>query len=88
MKGVFKKDSMPAPDKLSQLAVGEAARIVAVEGGGSMAIRLLEMGLTPGTKVELVKRAPMGDPLEVQVRGYHVSLRRDEARRVRVEGGA
>lgn len=79
---------MPAPDKLSQLAVGDAARIVAVEGGGSMAVRLLEMGLTPGTRVELVKRAPMGDPLEVQVRGYHVSLRRDEARRVRIEASA
>lgn len=77
---------MSVPDKLSQLAVGDAARVVAVEGGGSMAVRLLEMGLTPGTRVELIKRAPMGDPLEVQVRGYHVSLRRAEARLVRIEG--
>lgn len=76
---------MPAPQKLSQLLVAQTARVVAVEGGGSMAVRLLEMGLTPGTRVALIKRAPMGDPLEVQVRGYHVSLRRSEAQRVRIE---
>ncbi len=70
---------------LSQVAVGRAARVVAIEGGGSMAVRLLEMGLTPGTRIELIKRAPLGDPLEFRVRGYHVSLRRAEAERVRVE---
>jgi ferrous iron transport protein A len=77
---------MASPGKLSELAVGQAARVVTVDGGGSMAVRLLEMGLTPGTRVALIKRAPMGDPLEVQVRGYHVSLRKREAQRVRIEG--
>jgi ferrous iron transport protein A len=72
------------PQTLSQLARGESARVVAVAGGGSMAVRLLEMGLTPGTMIQLVKRAPFGDPLEVRVRGCHVSLRAAEAAQVRV----
>jgi Fe2+ transport system protein FeoA len=47
-----------------------------------MSVRLLEMGFVPGVEVSLVKRAPLGDPLELRLRGYHVSLRRAEARRV------
>lgn len=47
--------------------------------------RLLEMGLLPGTPVEVVRLAPLGDPLDVRVRGYHLSLRRHEARLVAVE---
>ena len=73
---------------LDELSIGQAARVAGVDGGGSMAIRLLEMGLVPGTRVRLIKRAPLGDPIEVQVRGYHVSLRRAEARRVRLEAAA
>jgi len=53
-----------------------------------MAVRLLEMGLTPGTMIQLVKRAPLGDPLEVRVRGCHVSLRTAEAAHVRVAPGS
>ena len=55
-----------------------------VEGGGALTLRLLEMGLVPGTKVSVIKRAPLGDPLELRVRGYHLSLRRAEATRVGV----
>jgi Fe2+ transport system protein FeoA len=69
--------------RLGELEVGQSARVLAVEGGGAIPIRLLEMGLVPGTRVRLVKRAPLGDPLELQVRGYHVSLRRVEADLVR-----
>jgi ferrous iron transport protein A len=50
-----------------------------------MAVRLLEMGFVPGAQVALVKRAPLGDPLELRLRGYHVSLRRAEARLVQIE---
>lgn len=53
--------------------------MTAVEGGGGLMLRLLEMGFVPGTIVTLVKRAPFGDPLEFQVRGCHVSLRAAEA---------
>ena len=59
--------------------------MVEVEGGGALAIRLMEMGLTPGTRVVLIKRAPLGDPLEIRVRDYHVSLRKRDAARVSVE---
>jgi len=50
-----------------------------------MSIRLLEMGFVPGTSVKVVKVAPLGDPLEIQLRGYHISLRRLEAQRVRLQ---
>lgn len=72
---------------LADLAVGESGRIAALAGTGAIAIRLLEMGLVPGAPVAVVKRAPMGDPLEIRVRDYHLSLRLAEARRVRLEGG-
>ena len=69
---------------LDALDVGEGATVVDVEAGGAMAIRLLEMGFVPGTWVKLLKTAPTGDPLQLQLRGYHISLRRAEAARVRV----
>ena len=72
---------------MAQLAVGESGRIASLEGQGAIAVRLLEMGLVPGATVALVKRAPMGDPLEIRVRDYHLSLRRAEAERVRLSEG-
>jgi Fe2+ transport system protein FeoA len=71
-------------DQLAELRVGDARDVVGVDGEGAMVVRLLEMGFVPGTRVEVVKVAPLGDPLELRVRGYHVSLRRAEAARVRV----
>lgn len=67
---------------LAELELGARARVQAVLGGGALALRLLEMGFVPGTVVTLVKRAPFGDPLELRVRGAHVSLRRAEAARI------
>ncbi len=60
-----------------------------VEGfaGGDVPARLLEMGILPGTLVEVVRRAPLGDPIDVRVRGYHLSVRQHEARLVRVNEG-
>ena len=69
---------------LDQLALRERAQVQAVSGRGAMSVRLLEMGFVPGVEVMLVKRAPLGDPLELRLRGYHVSLRRAEARLVEV----
>lgn len=65
--------------------MGGQARVANVAGDDDVALRLLEMGLTPGTAVRLVGRAPLGDPLEFEVRGYRLSLRRAEAARVAVE---
>jgi len=55
---------------------------------GRLRLRMLELGLTPGTRVTLVQRAPMGDPLEVELRGYRLTLRRYEASAVVLEGAA
>ena len=77
--------SSSAPANLASLAIGESARVESVEGAGKLGVRLMEMGFVPGAQVELIKRAPLGDPLELRLRGYHVSLRRAEAACIRVE---
>lgn len=71
--------------KLSELAAGARARIARVTLPGGARQRLMEMGLTPGAEFELVRFAPMGDPLEIRLRGYHLSLRRLEAEGIEVE---
>lgn len=70
---------------LSELNPGQGARILAYIGGHEMHLRLMEMGLIPNTEVRCVRIAPMGDPLEVEVRGYMLSLRRAEASTIEVE---
>ncbi len=65
---------------LNSLAPGERGLVKRVEGiTGGLRQRLMEMGIIPGTLIELVRCAPFGDPLEVRIRGYHLSLRRVEA---------
>ncbi len=64
---------------LSRLVPGEREVISRVAGSGPIRQRLLELGVTPGAAVEVVRFAPLGDPMEVCVRGYHLSLRRREA---------
>lgn len=70
---------------LSQLAPGERGRVVKVAGDAEAARRLMEMGLMRGTDVEVVRQAPLGDPLEVRVRGFMLTLRRAEAEHIEVE---
>lgn len=60
---------------LDQLRVGDRATIVDISGQDGIAIRLLEMGLTEGEEIEVIGFAPLGDPIEFQVRGYRLSLR-------------
>jgi Fe2+ transport system protein FeoA len=72
---------------LDQLKAGSTATIKAVGGEGALRCRLLDMGLTPRTKVTLQKTAPMGDPIEIQMRGYELTLRRQDALRIEVEQG-
>lgn len=69
---------------LDGLAVGTSARVRDVAGSDPTAVRLLEMGLTPGVEVRLIGRAPLGDPLEIELRGYRLSIRRQDAARVTV----
>ncbi len=73
--------------KLCDFSVGESGRVTAVCGTGAVRRRLLDMGVTPGAEVTLVKRAPLGDPLEVTLRGYSLSLRKSEADCVQTEAG-
>ena len=70
---------------LDQLPIGKQARIVSVGGEGALRRRLLDMGLTPHTQVMVRKVAPMGDPIELRVRGYALSLRKEDARNITVE---
>lgn len=69
---------------LEQLPVGVSVRVADVLGDDAVAIRLLEMGLTPGVTVAMRGQAPFGDPLELELRGYRLSIRRAEARRVTI----
>jgi ferrous iron transport protein A len=71
--------------ELAELTVGKAAQVSRIEGQDEIALRLLEMGLTPGTEVRLIGKAPLGDPIEIDVRGYRLSLRLAEARRVQLQ---
>ena len=70
---------------LNELKVGGSANITAVGGDGSLRNRLLDMGLIPRTRVTLQKVAPLGDPIEIRVRGYELTLRREEAGLIEVE---
>lgn len=70
---------------LSELAPGESAPIVRILGDELVARRLMELGLVPGTRVEVVRHAPLGDPIELRLRQIHLSLRRSEAALVHVE---
>jgi Fe2+ transport system protein FeoA len=70
---------------LDQLQTGQLATVRAVGGKGALRRRLMDMGLVRGVSIELIKAAPMGDPLEYLVRGYHLSLRRAEAQLVEIE---
>jgi ferrous iron transport protein A len=70
------------PITLADIAVGCDASVVQVVGTDSLTVRLLEMGMTPGTSVAVVGKAPLGDPIEVGLRRYRLSLRRSEARRI------
>jgi len=76
---------MSGPQKLSELALGASARVKDFPKNGAAFLRLREMGLLPGTSVTFVRAAPLGDPLEFKVRGYHLTLRREEAAQITVE---
>lgn len=73
---------------LSQMKPGESGIIDAVGGEGALRRRLLDMGLTPGTRVSVRKIAPFGDPLELSLRGYELTLRGEDARSIRMKKGA
>jgi len=76
---------MLTPIKLSDLAVGASAIVREFPRAGTAFIRLREMGVLAGTRITLIRTAPLGDPLEIKVRGYNLTLRKSEAEHVLVE---
>lgn len=77
---------MPPPAQpLTSLAIGQTATVTEINLPSGARPRLMEMGLLVGTKVELVRFAPMGDPVEIKVRGYNLTLRKSEAEQILVQ---
>jgi Fe2+ transport system protein FeoA len=76
------------PTSLAEIPLGRTARIKAVDGPRAFRRRLLEMGLVPGVDVRIVAVAPLGDPMQIEVRGGQWSIRRNEAKQIEVESAA
>lgn len=82
MKGVIKEDEMKT---LKDIACGETAKVVKLTGEGPVKRRIMDMGITKGVDVYMRKVAPLGDPVEVTVRGYELSVRKADAEMILVE---
>ena len=76
---------MAETKRLSDLKPGQKGKVVKVGGSGAIHRRILDMGVVPGAEIEVERVAPLGDPVEFKLLGYHLSLRREEARNVYVE---
>ncbi len=72
---------------LDKLPIGKGGVIDTVGGEGALRLRLLDMGLVPGTRVQVCKVAPMGDPLQLQLRGYELTLRKEDAANITLKEG-
>lgn len=73
---------------LDKLKIGNTGVITKVNGQGELRLRFLDMGLIPNTKVEVVKFAPLGDPMEIHIRGYELTLRLEDAKQIEIKGGS
>ncbi len=72
---------------LDEFAIGERGKVKGISAEGRIKRRLFDMGITPGAEIFMRKRAPLGDPIEVTIRGYELTLRKDEAVCVTMEVG-
>lgn len=70
---------------LKQAAIGDTVKVIKLHGEGAVKRRIMDMGITRGTEVHIRKVAPLGDPIEVTVRGYELSLRKADAEMIEVE---
>lgn len=70
---------------LADVKIGSSVRVAGIDGDDSLSVRLMEMGLTPGVDVSVLGTAPLGDPIEIELRGYRLSLRKSEAARIEVQ---
>lgn len=69
---------------LDELKPGRSAIIRKVGGEGALRLRLLDMGIIPRTRVKLIKTAPMGDPIEIEIRGYELTIRKEDAHKIEI----
>ena len=76
---------MRAALRLEDLRTGEKGKIIKIAGNGPFRVRLMEMGFIPGATVRVIRYAPLKDPVEYEIKGYHVSLRHEEATNIFVE---
>ena len=70
---------------LKEIKPGHKGIVVSIEGYGALKRRLIDMGITPGVEIFVRKVAPLGDPIEINLRGYELSLRKDDAKNILVE---
>ena len=70
---------------LKEMKPGQSGRVVSIGESGQLKRRIMDMGITPGVEVKVIKVAPLGDPVEINVRGYELSLRKEEAARIEVQ---
>lgn len=70
---------------LKNLEPGQKAKIIRITGASSIKRRILDMGLVPGAEVEMERYAPLGDPVEIKLKGYHLSLRKEEAENIVID---
>lgn len=69
---------------LFDLKPGEEGKVAMIETKGPLKRRIMDMGVTPGTVIKVIKIAPLGDPIEVNIRGYELSLRKEEAKQIKI----
>ena len=85
MESGNKRDiSNKSKSTLSRLPIGQSAQIISVGGQGALRQHLLNLGIIPGAVVKMIKLAPMGDPMEIRVHGYELTLRRDDADQIEI----
>ncbi|MCB0047554.1 MAG: ferrous iron transport protein A [Caldilineaceae bacterium] len=77
-------DATSETQTLDQLTPGQSARVAKINGKGAIRRRLMDMGIVKGTEIQVIKASPLGDPVEYRLRGYSLSLRREEARLIDV----
>lgn len=70
---------------LNEIKPKSKCRIIKILGSGNICRRLLDMGCVKGTEIEVIKVAPLGDPIDITIKGYHLSLRKEEAKNIEVE---
>ncbi len=70
---------------LDKLKTGQMCNVLEIEVLGETKYRLLDMGIIPNTKIKLTKKAPLGDPIQIEVRGYSLSIRKEIAQKIKVE---